>query len=352
MSAVEKDVAPEKEPTLRETLISARDEIEKRETEAPTREPSERVETAAEAADRVRDEKGRFASTREPAEPAAAAPQEVAAADVAPPAGPAVAPNAWPTDLRSEWANVPPKVKEFLHKREADVTRGFTVMDEERKYAKQMREAIQPYLPIIQMEGGTPHEAVQNLLNTAYILRTADPLTKAQALVAIGQRFNVDLSVLQGQQQQRIDPVVQSLQQQVQQLTGHLTQQQQLQQQREMDAASAQVAAFENDPKYPHFTAVRQDMAMLVGQGLARTLEEAYEKAIWSRSDLRQQLLAEQSAQQQKEAPARQAAQKARAKGVSVRGGPGNAALPARNPNSTVREDLEAAMGEVLSQRI
>lgn len=91
-------------------------------------------------------------------------------------------------------------------------------------------------------------------------------------------------------------------------------------------------------------------MGALMQAGEAKDMEQAYEMAVWARPDLRAQLLAAQTAQQTAAQQTRQRTEKARAKAVSVRGGPGGFTPPTVNPNASVRESLMAAFEEVNSR--
>jgi hypothetical protein len=374
MSAAEKDVKDDTEkaePSLRESIIAARDEVVARqESEAPkTREKPDAGEQRSTAA---RDERGRFAAqvggdARETEgagrteSPAPSAVQTGAAGGEAPAeaaASLAAAPAAWPAEMRGEWPKVPPTVQAFLHKREAEINRGLSSLDTERAFGREAQRMINPYMPLINTEGGKPLEAIANMLNTAHVLRYSDMPTRAQAVAAIMQRFNIDpravFSLYGGQQsqQQQMDPRVAALQQRLQQLEGHLSAQQQAALDAQQEAANAQVADLERDVKtYPHFSAVRADMAQLIGAGVVATLAEAYDRAVWGRPDLRATLITGQSEEQRKATERQQAAAKARTKGASIRGGPGANPPPSKNPNSTVREDILAARDEVLGER-
>jgi hypothetical protein len=152
---------------------------------------------------------------------------------------------------------------------------------------------------------------------------------------------------LVAQPQQARDPYVASLEQKIARLEGQWTQQQQQAQQQVQEQVLSTIDAFARDPKHPHFKTVSASMGTLMQAGEAKDLEEAYQMAVWARPDLRAQLLAEQQAQQNTQAQARQRTEKARAKAVSVRGGPGGF-TPAPDPkqNDTVRGALQAAFAE------
>ena len=337
MSAVEKEVATQiessDEPTLRETLEAAvKEHTEPKEESVPR-------ETSPE--ERVRDESGRFASkeVKEP-EPVVPEPAEIAAPRPSPEVT-APAPNSWDTQAKAEWAKLPPMVQAQIAKREADVHRQFTKMDEERVFAKQMQQATAPYEAMIRAQGANIPQAVSSILNTAYILASADQQTKAQEIARVCQQYGIDLNLVANPPQ--IDPQYQAMQTRLQQLETERQQEKQAAAKAVEDQVFSLVETFGQDPKHTHFQAVRTHMGALMQAGEAKSLDEAYDMAIWARPDLRASLLA----------PAQQAVQtqhttqNAKRKAVSVRGGPGGIPPIAVNPNATVRDDLMAAMEEV-----
>lgn len=363
MAAAEQELATDiqsSERSLRDELLAARDEVEKR-TQAEEGDGNEvaAAETEAQAAaDRARDERGRFASNKPDAVAGAEAPTEQQQPEVAAqpvpqaqeaarevPAAALAAPNSWSNQAKAKWHEIPPDIRAEIAKRESDVHKGFTKMDEERAYGRELQKVIQPYEPLIRAEGGTPAAAVQDLLNTAYILRTGDPATKARLFAQTAQRFGVDLSQL-GQQQQQVAPEVAALHQRIAQLEGSLQQRARVEQERAQQTALQTIQTFKSDPAHPFFDAVQDEMALLLQNNAAADLKEAYDKAVWMRPDLRQQLLAAQTAQQTATVQQRQKVDKARMKAGSVRGGPGGTQPAAPNPNASVREDLEAAFRE------
>ena len=355
MSAAEQAVATEiqsSDRSIRDELLAARDEVEKRSQaeEAPeTKATAEEVTESRES--RARDDRGRFAPTGtepvvEQERPAEVTSGEVPAEAVEPPkdnapASVVAAPPAWSNAAKAKWNELPNEVRAEIAKRESDVHKGFTKMDEERAFGREIQRAISPYEALIRSEGSTPAAAVQALFNTAYVLRTGTPQLKAQALAQVAQQYGVDISAL-NQPQQQVDPQVATLHQKIAQLEAYATQTQQAQQQYVQQQALQTVEAFKSDPSHPYFEAVQDRMAQLLTSGAAQDLAQAYEISVWERPDLRQQLLAKAQPQQ----VARQKAEKARTKGVSVRGGAGGYQPPPANPNASVRDDLMAALEE------
>lgn len=257
------------------------------------------------------------------------------------------APSSWTNAAKAEWAKLPPVARAEIAKREQEIHREFTRRDDERNYGREIQKVVQPYEAIIRAAGSTPQAAIADVLNTAYILRTADPVTKARTMAQVIQQYGVDLKLAGTAQAQNVDPTIAALQQEVAQLRSERTREVEQQRAQVEQEVLTAVETFGQDPKHPHFRAVSAHMGALMQAGQAKDMEEAYEMAVWARPDIRGQLQAAQTAQATAQGQTRQKAQNARAKGVSVRGGPGGYTPPVTNPNASVRESLMAAMTEV-----
>jgi hypothetical protein len=334
MAAEEKEVATEtsSDRSVRDDLIASMKEIEDREEETVKPE-------------RARDETGKFAQEQVAPEPE----NPVEAVPTAAPAPPqalafAAAPSSWSNAAKAKWAALDPELRSEIAKREADVHKGFTKMDEERAFAKSMQKAFAPYEAVIRASGVTPEQVSQATLNYWYRLRTGDDNTRLQTLAQIARESGIDIAKLTNSQPQQVDPTIAALQQELAQLRNYQQQQIHAQQMAEQQQVQSAIEAFGQDPKHRYFNDVQIEMGALMQAGRAKDMEEAYEMAIWARPDLRAQLLADQ--QQQLKTAAAEKAKQARAKAISIRGGPGGSLTPASNPNSTVRQDLEAAFEE------
>lgn len=262
------------------------------------------VKAVAEA--KERDDKGRFAPKEklnlppEAKEKAEKKVQEATAPEekpevVAPPAS-------WKAEHKEKWSEIPPHMQKAILAREEEIHKGFTRLDEERLLGKQIKETVAPYLAQIQAEGGTPITAVKDLLNTAYVLRTGDPVTKARLVAQVIQQYGVDLS-LAGQQAQNVDPVLAQTQQRLMQLEQQLRQEKELQSQQQNASIMTEIEAFSNNPENSYFEQVRADMQTLLQSGAIpaaspqKMLKEAYDRAVWANPTTRQLLLVKQAAE-------------------------------------------------------
>lgn len=304
------DVAPEEtveksmDDTIRETLAS----IESRGSEPESEEQK---------ADRIRDEKGRFATKD-------AAPQETPSEESheeSPPApapveaAPTVPPELQRLGLRKEEADAiaanPVAMQAFMRRSE-EMHKGLEQYREKAQFGDQVAQAIQPFMATIQSLGVHPAVAVQKLMSADHSLRYGSPQQKTQMLMQIAKDYGIDMGeVTQYQAEQPyIDPQVQALQSQVGQLQSWIQQQTQAREQQERAALNSEIATFAQDPSNAYFNDVKNEMAGLLQAGLASTLNEAYDKAIFANPSIRAQVLAQQQAKAE-EARKQEASQKA-----------------------------------------
>jgi hypothetical protein len=333
--------------------------------DATTTETETTADTeSAPSRDDGRDQRGRFAP-KKAAEAATADPVEAAQAPVEEPAAPAEpetpavpaieAPQHWAAQDKELFGKLPPDGQKFLldrHKAmEGDYTRRMQEIAPLRKAAEQW----QPYL---QQIGASPEQAFQALLGAEYALRTGTPEQKQQALrkLAADYEITLDQTAQQPAADEYVDPQVAALNQKLAQLEAWKTsreqaeqQYQRQQQERQQSELQSTITNFATEkteagtPAHPHFEAVKETMAALIGSGQAPDLKTAYDMAVWARPDLRQQLLtAQQEAAVKKAAEeAKARAQKASTAAASITGTP--VGTTAAAPPKSVREALENA---------
>lgn len=284
----------------------------------------------------------------EAAPPAASAPQAPAAA------APLNAPAGLMASLKAQWATLPRHVQEELirlDKTAAEAAgKAAQPYAEKAKQADELMAVIQPYMPMIQAEGGTPARAISDLLRTAALLRTGTPQQKTILFHQLAQQFGVQLQQpTQGQPGQFPDisqhPLVQQLAGTVQELRGAWTQQTQAQQQAAQQASTKAVTEFLNEvddkgqPKFPldntldeSFVAeIQLSRSQHPDWAMRQLLEHAYENLVWKTPQLRELRLQKQEEERKRKEQEALAAKKAAA--VSVKGtGPSNAGPPSIDP--------------------
>jgi hypothetical protein len=271
----------------------------------PTPEP--------EQTEQPRDEAGKFAKEIEPTEQTEPAPRK------APSSWKPAAQEAFLKADRGE-ALTPEEIKLLTaeaERRESDFHKGVSEFKSHSERAKAYDAAIAPYQAHLQRLGVDAPTAISALMRADTILRTSDPVTKAQYFSQLAKEYGIDLNSVQEPPQ--LDPQTNYLMSELQQLRNQQQLWQNQIQQQEQARANSELAKFVTADKV-HFEAVRNDMADLLATGNAESLEEAYDTAVWMRKDIRQSLLDHQRAEAQKKALEQAQAQKARTAAVSVKG--------------------------------
>lgn len=325
------------------------------------------------AADRQRDEQGRFAP-KEPdkgapaaqqaavaapkpgdapaaANAAPAAPQAAQTPAVAPEQQPAAAthrvPPGWSAEAKAQFGTLPPEVQAAVAKREQEVDNGFRVLQDYK--------GLEEFTPLVKQAGITHADVMRKAIDWETSLQR-DPVN---TVIHVAKIAGVNLHALvNGQADQILQRQPQQVQQQPtpQPINVEATVEQIL---RKRDTET-QVNAFVSDPANVHAEAVLDDMVALISAGRASNLKDAYDAACWMRPDIRQQLISQtaQAAQPvtpaapdpnaQRAAAADQARKAARSISGSSAPGPTRGAVP--DQPTTIRDSLRSAMHAARSQ--
>lgn len=244
-------------------------------------------------------------------------------------------PTSWSKEAQETWATLPAPVQAAVAKREKEMSDGIASI--KNRYGE-IEQALAPRRQLLSQTGHSEGSAVNQLF--AWHEALAGP-NRMQAFAALARAHNIDFSQLlpQGSQQQpsptsgaqpggspgAADPVQDYLRAYLQpvlsridnvaQVTGGLQNAWQRQQQ---DAIAHQLEVFAQDK--PHFNTVRRTMGQLMSPTLDRSgnviappaatsLQDAYDKAIWSMPEIRTAMLAEEAAKRDAEVKARQDAE-------------------------------------------
>jgi len=350
----------EKETSVRDDLLSAFAEMKAREAkpetpsaDTPAATPAAATpETPETAQGQARDPAGKFAKTEET--PAAAA--EGAAAPAAQePAKPAVkAPDGWSAEMKAVFGTLDPKVQAEISRRESELTRKITSVDDERTFGRKVKEAAQPYAAIMASEGATVDQAFGSFLNYNFIMRQGTPQQKVQAILNVARIFNVPLQQALQQPQQFVaqNPAIESLESRLNRIEQQRQADERNRQLQEEAQNQEEIDRFGADPAHPHFETVKALMGSLIVNGAAKSLPEAYEQACLAHPEIGPTLISARVAEEQKKRVTQ--AEAARRAAGSVVGGPGGARPQAQTPSSTgsIRDDIKAAMAQVQGARV
>lgn len=338
--------------TLRDVIEGAVNDAEQ--TQAPD------TRTAAE---RARDEKGRFAAANEKPDADASKNRGPSAAQT--PSKPA-RPSTWKKDFEQHWeklstgAQLTPDEANalvgYLGQREQDYAKGVSTYKQEWEQAKPLIEAMTPFMPLLQQHGIQPQQWIANLGNAHRVLALGSPQDKLNMFAQLAREYQVPLQALVPQQSAQFNPLqyVNPLYQRLQQLETKIQSDETQKAAQEQARVNSEIEAFSKDASYPHFEQVRDKMAGLLQAGLADDLKGAYEQAIRLNDDIwqqEQQRLRDAAATEQRQSKA-QAASRARASAISPRSTTPTAAAGGNSGKKDVRSSIVEAFEAHESGRV
>lgn len=283
---------------LRSALEEAMAQAESGELESPTEKEVEiepEVEAQSEAVEEVaveepdRDEKGRFVSKEQQDSPSIEPTDKV---EVEEEVKPAISrPTTWKKEYMPIWDKLTTgqqltpeealKLAEYSNQRESEYKKGVSAYKAEADNAKALREAIEPFIPDLQKNGIHPAAWINNLGRAHQMLTYGSQQQKQEMFHRLAQDYGVNLYQQEETQQQYADPYVQQLQSQLQGLSQELNQVKGWRTEQENARLQSEIERFSsNVEQHPHFEAVRETMAQLLEHGQAQDLESAYAKAV------------------------------------------------------------------------
>lgn len=321
----------------------------------------EPVETAEQTAERVRDEKGRFAAKTEDPEPVAAKETvQPSAAKVAPAlAAPVVDPLAPPVEpvkpppgfsptakvvwdkealTKEEWE----AVKRDIAKRNDEVGKGFEKLAEYKP--------IERFAEMAKRSGTTLDKALENYVGIEQELsrdfaggisglcqrQGIHPVALAnQILARYGASSQQDgTGDQQARQQAGVDLTP---------ITNELNALKSYVQQQQSAGVQSEIQRFASDPKHTFFENVKADMGRLLNSGQAETMEDAYDAACWANKEIRELLIKQRSTPASDPSAKVAAATQARAASKSITGSPiPNAS--AKGPETSIEDEIRQLM--------
>jgi hypothetical protein len=343
--------------TLRDTLGAAFEAAEEKATETVIATPADDS-----AAQRARDEAGRFAKQEQVAQAdAKAAPQANPSAGQTPvpSQSPAVAaptrPSSWKKDYWADYDKIAtenPKLADYLNQREREYATGVSTYKAEAENARQINDAIAPFLPNLQKHGMEPTQWIRALGSAHEQLALGTPQQKVQTFAALLNQYGVDpqhlFQIMSGQQpnfpQQPAyqPPDIERI------VEAKLTQ-------KEVNNEYQRFVS-EAPEKYPHFEAVKETMAGLLQAELAQDYASAYEAAIRHprHADIWE---AQQTAQREANVAAEReksqaTVRSARSKAISTPSSTPSGAIAKVNGKQGLRDTLSEVFDSTMSSRV
>jgi hypothetical protein len=175
------------------------------------------------------------------------------------------------------------KFAEYANQREAEYKKGVSAYKAEADNARELTQAIGPFIPELQKHGIHPAAWINNLGRAHYTLANGNYEQKVQMFHRLAQDYGIQLNqdALQMPEQAYVDPYQQQLMQQLQATQQQVQQLSQIREQEENARLNQEIQRVSSDKeRFPHFEMVREDMAQLLERGLAPNLETAYAKAV------------------------------------------------------------------------
>jgi len=286
----------------REMLEAALEQAEEGTLEAPIEKEIEvnddpiQAENEENSSQTDRDEKGRFKSNAEETssqDDSAEEPELVNEASDANEETEVKRPTTWKKEYRDVWDKMQEgkpldkaefvKFAEYANQREAEYKKGVSTYKAEADNAREITNAIGPFIPELQRHGISPSAWINNLGRAHYTLANGSYEQKLTAFNRLAQDYGIQLNqdALQMPEQAYVDPYQQQLMQQLQATQQQVQQLSAIREQEENARLSNEISRVSsNKERFPHFDMVREDMAQLLERGLAQDLESAYAKAV------------------------------------------------------------------------
>lgn len=338
VAAIEKQRTPEPETKSEPVEPEA-----KPETVAKTDKP----ETEAERNERLRDDKGKFATEKNAVktEPKPDVPAEVEAPKPEDDGKPALRPPpGWSPSAKVAFDKLPPEVQQAVANREEEVNKGFAKFQEYKP--------IDRFMEMAKHSGTTLDKALENYVGIENDLRRdfiggisricqnqgISPVALANQILA--RNGAAPSEVQPGEQpeaRQQAPGVDPAIMQKISALETYIQKQQE-------SGVQTEIQRFASDPKHTFFENVKADMGKLISSGQAEDLEDAYDKACWANKEIRA-LLIKQQAPVVPTANAADAVQKAKAAAKATGGAPAAGFKPNAAPEGgSIRDTIRAAV--------
>lgn len=225
-------------------------------------------------------------------------------------------PASWKKDYHEAWITADPKLKEYAWQREEEMKAGVQPLLSKAQFADQMQQALDPYMNNIRGLGIEAPQAVKALMEADNMLRNGTPQQKQAYFAQLAQQYGVNMGDVQTQP---VDPNFYAIQNELAQVRGEVLNWKQQQENAQNEMLLNEISQFQQKAEY--FEEARPTMIQLLNSGVAKDLDDAYQKAIRLDNDLftKHQQALQGQADAAKREQSNRAAKAARAAAVSVK---------------------------------
>ena len=191
------------------------------------------------------------------------------------------APENWASEDKEAFSSLDRAGQEFLLKRHKEMESG---LSEKLQEVAGLRKAIEPFNPVFQQTGSTPEQAIPWLLNQWIALQN----NPEAGLQNLARQLGVELPQpsTSDDSDDYVDPQVSALKSEIAELRKELGGVKTQHEQASAGNVQAQIDAFKNEkdadgkPLRPYFDEIAPLMGNLINSGIAKGLEDAYERAV------------------------------------------------------------------------
>ena len=172
------------------------------------------------------------------------------------------------------------KLAKYSNQRESEYKKGVSTYKAEADRARELENAIAPFIPELQSQNISPTAWINNLGRAHVILSKAPYEQKVQMFHRLAQDYGIQLNQ-EGYAAPQVDAYTQQLMNQLNQVNQEVStikSRFQMEEQSRLNNEIERVRS--NVEKFPHFDVVREEMAQLLELGKAQDLETAYAKAV------------------------------------------------------------------------
>lgn len=256
-----------------------------------------------------------------------------------------VAPQTWRGEAAALWDSLPETVQNEVLKREEDIFKGIEQYKGDAFLGKELKDILKPHMDMFQRYNVHPGNHIQQLLGFQRTLIEGTSEQKAQLLQKVASDYGVSLD---GFEAPYTDPATEEMRKELTSLRSQFQVLTEAQQATRLQEVTQTVEKFATDTSKPYFTELINDMTELIQRGACKTLEEAYDTAVWRNPSTRlkeQSRLQTEAAEKLKKEAAEHAAKAA--KTVAARVVPTSKTVSDTAPLGTMADTLAETLAKI-----
>lgn len=202
------------------------------------------------------------------------------------------APKTWSKEAIADWATVSPRAQQEILKREEDMMRGIAQYKGAAELGQSYDKVVEPYRAALEADNIDPVQMFQSFSANHYLLSRGTPQQKVELAANLLSGYQIPLPELLEYMADNLseptDPKVAALERRLEAFETSARRTTNAAQEQQTARVIGEVEAFAADPAHLYFNELATDIGKLFESGLATTLEEAYDKAVFANPVTRQ----------------------------------------------------------------